>query len=55
MDRKYGQEDPATITAATSVALDGNMKGLLPFYLVAVAAGVTVWFLTRYFYKKKGK
>lgn len=56
MDRKYGQADAGAITASTAGAdaLLSSFSGLVPYYLVAVAAGVTVWLITRALSKKKG-
>lgn len=45
----YGQIDVPTDTAATSTPV----ASLLPFYLIATAAGLTVWFLTRWLGKGK--
>lgn len=57
--KRYGDPAPAPLsTASTTGALDGlgALSGLLPYYLVAVAAGVTVWWITRILNgKKKGK
>ncbi len=56
--KRYGQgESPAgagAMTASTSAALDAAspFAALLPYYLVAVAAGVTVWFVTRWLSKR---
>ena len=56
--RPYGQADSGAITASTTGALDGqgasSLASFLPYYGVAVAAGVTVWFITRWL-GKKGK
>jgi hypothetical protein len=43
--RGYGQAevDSAAITAAVAPA----GSSLLPYYFIAVAAGVTVWFITQ--------
>ncbi len=51
--RGYGQLDPGVLTAAVPEApATGTMK-LGPYYLMAVAAGVTVWLITRWLGKGK--
>lgn len=46
-DRNFGQLDAGPSTAAT--ALDGpDSPSLLPYYLMAVAAGVTVYLITKW-------
>lgn len=48
----FGQLDPAVDTASTAIVPDSASipsGSLLPFYLIATAAGLTVYFLTRYF------
>ena len=59
--RPYGQTEAAgEITASTTAALDGtgtlgSLVQFLPYYFVAVAAGVTVWWLTKQLGKKSKK
>ena len=50
--RGYGQADVPATTAVTSAAAPLGTS-LLPYYLVAVAAGVTVWFVTKLLSKKR--
>ena len=50
--RGYGQAD-ASMTAAVTGAAAPLGTSLLPYYLVAVAAGVTVWFVTKLLSKKR--
>jgi hypothetical protein len=54
LDKKFG--DAATDTAAITAALDGQASSgfaaLYPYYLVAVAAGVSVYFITRWLGRK---
>ncbi len=50
--RGYGQLDAATLTAAVPEAPATGTMSLVPYYLMAVAAGVTVWFITRWLGKR---
>jgi len=47
--RGYGQLDTPSITASVAGAsgVASDSASLLPYYLVAVAAGVTVYLITR--------
>ncbi len=49
--RRFGQVDPAVITAAVPEppVPAGSMTA---YYLMAVAAGVTVWLITRWLSKR---
>ncbi len=46
--RGYGQLDPAVLTAAVPEAPATGGMSLAPYYFMAVAAGVTVWLITRW-------
>ncbi len=51
--RGFGQLDPGTLTAAVPEAPATGTMGLAPYYFMAVAAGVTVWLITRWLGKGK--
>ena len=44
-DSAFGQLDAASASASIP---DGNGIGLMPFYLIAVASGITVFLITRW-------
>ena len=44
-DSTFGQLDVASSTATIP---DGGGIGLMPFYLIAVASGITVFLITRW-------
>lgn len=50
--RGFGQLDAGVITATTPDAPASGAAALVPYYFMAVAAGVTVWFLTRWLGKR---
>lgn len=52
--RPFGQDaDAAVITAAVPEPPAPAGASLFPYYLMAVAAGVTVWFITRALARKR--
>lgn len=58
MDKQVGDaSDAGAMAAASTAAIDGAASGvsfsqLYPYYLVAVAAGVSVYFITKFLGRK---
>lgn len=49
IDRKFGQaEEAGEMAAIVATSPTSTATSLLPYYLMAVAAGVSVWFITRW-------